>query len=406
MRLRILLPVLVLAAVPAWALLAPAPTEGTVRRSSDSSCITCHAKEARAAANDVHAGCTDCHGGDASKADKAASHAAMRPVTRAAVPEGCARCHADARLMNPTGLPTDQLAHYRNSRHGEAHAKGRVDAAVCTDCHNAHGIRRVRDAASPVHFSKLPYTCARCHSDEELMTRHGLPATAPALYLGSVHGKLLSSGDRAAPTCATCHGNHGAVPPGFAEVGHVCGKCHVRQLEAFDASPHAFYAKDGSFKGCVACHSNHAIVRDGETILGRCTPCHENGDAEVKKARELLAAARAPREAFDRTATRLGAAARAGANVDDEQALLETAKTAMLQIPADFHALDAKRIAAHAGETRAALDAVESRLDEKERSERNRRLILVPVWIFLAAMAALFWAKRRRIERKEALHAG
>ena len=45
-------------------------------------------------------------------------------------------------------------------------------------------------------------------------------------------------GDLSAPTCTTCHGNHGATPPGFASVANVCSTCHVFQAQLFDSSPH------------------------------------------------------------------------------------------------------------------------------------------------------------------------
>jgi hypothetical protein len=364
-----------------------------------SSCVDCHESQARASEGALHASCTDCHAGDSTKKDAGLAHARMIPSDRASAPALCARCHSDARLMNPFGLSIDQHAQFVTSRHGSALAKGSTDAATCVDCHGgAHAIRRVRDATSAAHPRNVPDTCARCHADAPLMQRHGLRADAPALYRDGVHGRLHAAGDRAAPTCSTCHGNHGATPPGFAEVAHACGKCHARQREAFESSPHAFYARDGSFQGCVACHASHRIVQDAPTILTRCAPCHEEKDPEMKKGRDLVAVAAAPKADFARTSERLSAAARAGAHVDDEQLLLEAARTTLLQIPPTLHALDAKRIDALAAETRATLATIDARLDARQRSERLRRLALFPIWIFLAAMAALFWAKRRKLE--------
>ena len=391
----VLLGAALLALLPA----ALAAGPGAPRTARGDSCTTCHESQARASEGAVHGSCVDCHAGDPAAKDAPLAHARMIKSDRASVPALCARCHSDARLMNPFGLSTDQHAQFLTSKHGEALAKGATDGATCVDCHGgAHAIRRVRDATSAAHPRNVPQTCGHCHEDATLMKRHNLPADALSLYRDGVHGRLLASGDRAAPHCATCHGNHGASPPGFAEVAHVCGKCHVRQREAFEASPHAFYAKDGSFKGCVACHANHKIIQDAPTILTRCSPCHESGDAEMKKGRDLVAAAAAPKADFARTAERLAAAARAGAHVDDEQLLLESARTTLLQIPPTLHALDARRIDALAVETRATLATIDSRLDSRERSLRQRRLALLPIWVFLAALAALFWAKRRRLE--------
>ena len=54
----------------------------------------------------------------------------------------------------------------------------------------------------------------------------------------SVHADaLLKRGDTSAPTCNTCHGSHGATPPGITEVANVCAQCHVREAQNFSAGP-------------------------------------------------------------------------------------------------------------------------------------------------------------------------
>ena len=368
-------------------------------------CAKCHEKEHRAELGTAHAAsCVDCHGGDPRAPEKERSHAGLTgKIARAAVPALCARCHSDPRRMNPTGLPTDQHSQYLTSKHGEALARGILHAALCIDCHGAHGIRPSRDPLASVHPSRVPATCGRCHSDPSLMAKTGHPADAESLYRKSVHGeRLLGKGDPAAPTCATCHGNHGAVPPGFAEVGRVCGKCHVPERELFEKSPHAFYTGDKGFKDCVTCHGNHAIVRDSAGIAGRCAPCHEPGDKEFVKWNALQGRVGSARERFRRTEERVGRMARAGYHTDDEQLALEEARTSLVQLAPLQHTLSLEKVGASAGALDAALGKIDARLDAQERTEGLKKLALVPVWAFLLALAGVFWAKKREVERGRA----
>jgi hypothetical protein len=368
-------------------------------------CAGCHPAQRDAELPGVHSkavSCVDCHGGNPKETDKDRAHGPdfKSAIARLAVPAVCGTCHSDVRRMNPVGIPTDQLAHYRTSKHGEALARGILQAAVCTDCHGVHGILRARDPRSPVHPSHVPATCGRCHGNRDVMEKLGHPWTAESDYRAGVHGELLlGKGDPAAPHCATCHGNHGAVPPGFTEVGRVCGKCHAKQVDLFETSPHAFYAKDGSFKGCIVCHANHRIVTSPAAMAGRCAPCHEAPDKEMKSfsaLQDLIARTRAD---YARTSDRVAQATRAGRFTDDEQLALEKAKTSLLQLPPLQHTLHQPKVAALVGTITSELGEVERQLDRQERAERWKKLALAPIWAFLLGMAWLFRAKQKRIER-------
>lgn len=374
------------------ALLAQTPT-----------CGGCHERESKLEREGAHAksaSCVDCHGGRPAEKDKALAHSAgfTGAIPRTGIPELCARCHSDVRRMNPYGLPTDQLAHYRTSRHGEALAKGNTDAAVCIDCHGVHGIRGVRDASSPVHPTNVPTTCGRCHSDPALMKKHNLPSTAESLYRAGVHGQLLAKGDAGAPQCATCHGNHGAVPPGFDQVTQVCGKCHVQPREFFEQSPHAFYAKDGSFKGCVVCHENHRILRSVPEMTGRCAPCHDEKDAEIRKRDELASILARSRADFGRVSERVEEFTRSGFHTDDEQAHLEEARTAQLQLAPLQHTLNLGRVSEASQNLTSIVRRIDQELDRKAEALRVRTLALIPIWLFLGGLAWLFWTKRKAVQ--------
>ena len=98
-----------------------------------------------------------------------------------------------------------------------------------------------------------------------------LPTNQFADYQKSVHYAALTKGnDLSAPTCNDCHGNHGAAPPGVGAVANVCGTCHAVFAQKFETSVHAQIFD----KGCVECHSNHAVLKPSDEMLRRHRPRH------------------------------------------------------------------------------------------------------------------------------------
>lgn len=381
---------------------------GAAQEPATSSCEACHADAARTEAERPHAragiSCTDCHGGDATQASREAAKAAgtgYRGVLRgAAIVSLCGDCHADIERMNPYGLRTDPLAQYRTSRHGTAlFEKGDESVATCAACHGAHGILGPASRASPVHPANVPATCARCHGDAGLMEAHGLDAGIPAAYHASVHAEfLLEKDDASAPECATCHGSHGAVPPGFRTVSAVCGKCHVREHELFERSPHAALVGAGDFDGCETCHGNHEIRPAGPAILERtCQLCHAGAEAPLGVRDRILAALSTSRALLASTEEELQRSAQLGLVTEDDRLLLQEARTALEQTQVGLHALDPAAVEATAGEARVDLEQLGARLVRERKEERLRRLAVVPVVLFLALMSFGSWIRYRRI---------
>jgi len=276
-----------------------------------SGCVDCHlalddprlSPPAKAFSDDVHARngftCVFCHGGDAAAQDQDLAHDRRKgfrgKIDPRDVPEICGKCHADAALMkqyNPSRR-VDQLAEYRSSGHGRALAKGDTSVAQCASCHGAHGILPVKDSRSPVSPAHVAQTCNRCHGDATLMSAHKLPSDVYAKYSRSVHFQAREKGDLSAPSCNSCHGNHGAVPPEVGSVANVCGTCHAVFAEQFKLSPHWEAFQDMGLPGCVTCHENHQIVHPTEAFLGtgpegKCTSCHDPGTPGAVAAGQML----------------------------------------------------------------------------------------------------------------------
>lgn len=388
------------------------------------SCVECHRQlddsptsATGLMSHDIHLqrglSCADCHGGDPAAIEQAA---AMDPAkgfiglpARQDIPGLCARCHADPAYMrryNPN-LPTDQYAKYLTSQHGKRFATGDTDVAVCTSCHQAHGVRSKKDPASPVYVANIPGTCASCHTDASIMERHGLPVTQHWEYSQSVHGQaLLVRGDRAAPHCASCHGSHEAARPGVIAVGNVCAQCHGLVRDLFAASPHKAAHEALGLPECEVCHGNHLIRAPSDDMLGTgsdalCITCHEPGSIGFLTAQQM-------REQLERLKTGLGQAkasatlaAQLGMDVGDEEFELHAALNQLTQARAYVHSFSA-----------AALEPiVDEGLQQARRSDEGSRKAIHEfhfrrhgLWLTLVIIICLvggLWLVIRELERPD-----
>lgn len=329
-------------------------------------CVDCHSfleppqkVTAEQFAADVHAQkgltCASCHGGDPTKEDdQAMSKAAgfRGKIQRSQIPQLCAGCHSDATYMhkfNPS-LRTDQLAQYKTSVHGQRLAKGDAQVAVCTDCHGLHGILPASDSRSSVHPLNVASTCSRCHSDAVRMKPYSIPTDQFAGYSVSVHHEALAvRGDLSAPTCTTCHGNHGAAPPGVASVEYVCSNCHAFQAQLFDSGPHKKAFASAGMPGCVTCHSNHRIQHPTDAMLGTgpqsvCTNCHAEGDAGFKVAATTQEKLLGLEGAIQRAEEVLDRAERSGMDVSQAKLSQVQARDALTKARVSIHSVTGDKV--------------------------------------------------------------
>jgi hypothetical protein len=325
------------------------------------SCLACHslleqkqAEPAKLFAGDVHyqAGlnCADCHGGDPSDDSMNAMSRAKGfrgAPKKAQIPEFCARCHSDIAYMHRFSpkMRADQLSQYLTSVHGKRLKQADTKVAACVDCHGVHNIRAVSDTRAPVYPSNVASTCARCHADAAYMKGYKIPTDQAARYRKSVHAEMLAQGDTSAPTCATCHGNHGATPPGVTSVANVCGTCHVFFAQLFEKSPHrAAFAKLG-LPGCVQCHSNHEIVRPSDAWVGTgpqsvCMTCHAEGDKGYTAAEGMAADLAKLNSSLRRAEGTLSTAERSGMEVSSARVELGDAHEALIKARVIVHTFE------------------------------------------------------------------
>lgn len=209
----------------------------------------------------------------------------------------CSKCHSSALYMrnyNP-GLAVDQREKYRTSTHGIRNSKGDAKVAECASCHGNHNILSAKDVRSSVYITNIPKTCSKCHADEEYMKEYNLPVNQYQQFVNSVHGKsLLEKKDSGAPSCNSCHGNHGAIPPGVESISQICGTCHALNAELFNSSPHKKIFDEKLLPECETCHGNHKIEVATNKLLGVdkdavCSKCHkENENEKGYKSAKLM----------------------------------------------------------------------------------------------------------------------
>ncbi|PYX80243.1 MAG: hypothetical protein DMG70_24715 [Acidobacteria bacterium] len=358
-------------------------------------------------AADIHAqnamSCNVCHagGGRGTEANR------ISAIPRERIPELCGSCHADAdriKKFNPS-LHTDQLAQYRTSVHGIKFANGDTKAAVCTDCHGVHRMRPASDPGSSVHPLNVAATCQRCHSDAEYMKPYHVATDQYAGYSDSVHHEaMVAGGDLSAPTCTTCHGSHGAVPPGVKSVASVCGTCHVLQARYFEESPHKHIFAMMNIASCVTCHSSHRIKHPDDTFVGTgpkavCGNCHtpdepagETANGIHRRFQRLEADMAGAKSLLDR-------AEHSGMDVSEAQLELDQAGDALTKARVTLHTATLSRVTEDvnvgAGIVAKAHQAGEAALRERGR---RRKSVLIPLIAIVALLVSL-GAYLREIER-------
>lgn len=405
-------------------LLAASPTPGTVTAQKKDSCVECHsqmdgelAQPVSLMKDDIHKArglsCASCHGGDATQDDPGRAMdprkgfvAKPKPGN---VPAFCGKCHSNPELIktfNPS-LRVDQEREYFTSVHGKRLKGGDEKVATCISCHGFHGVRAVDDPQGSVFPSNVANTCAACHANADYMKSYKIPTDQLEKYRKSMHAKALyERQDKSAPTCNTCHGNHGATPPGVASVANVCGQCHVRQASLFQASPHKSIFDAMQVGECIQCHSNHEILQPHDEMIGTgpkstCTACHVEGDKGHETAARLRATIDELAGANESAMNVLTGAERAGMEVSRAKFELNDARDSLTNLRVVIHAVskeEAEKVAAPG--LAIARKSHKAGVDALAELGFRRKGLAVSL-VFILFLASLIYLKVRQIESKE-----
>jgi len=268
----------------------PGPLVSDAVSQSTGDCLMCHSEEGGAPFVDVTSLKGSAHGG----VSCVSCHAQASPIPHPEklTPVNCGSCHSS------------ETTQYLAGQHGIKVGGERSQAETCGDCHGKpHGILPTSDQNSPVYRSRVPSLCASCHDNSERMKNTHLAQKRPYnSYMESVHGKAFDRGNERVPVCSDCHGLHRLLSASdhgseiFRQnVPATCGRCHGKELAAFDKSVHARAIRAGIDEApvCTDCHGEHLILSSKNplsliypaTIEKTCSSCH---DAErINSAYEL-----------------------------------------------------------------------------------------------------------------------
>ncbi len=264
------------------------------------SCAQCHEEASQAYNQGLHAkarnggntraaSCLNCHG---NAHTILSSSDPQSKVYRTNIAQTCGSCHSLKFVMEQSGLKAQPFFSYQESVHGQAVAAGSLKAAVCTDCHQSHGIRSAGDSQSPIFKFNVPATCGQCHQE------------VTSEFNQSIHGQAIRRGNWQSPVCTDCHGIHSIkshIDPTSSVASQAlarttCAKCHegVRLSQEFGVpgrrastyldSYHGLASQLGSkvVANCASCHGVHNILPSTDprstisktNLVSTCGQCH------------------------------------------------------------------------------------------------------------------------------------
>ena len=387
--------------------------------SGQNSCATCHtnlggklAQSVQDWNNSIHSqrgvSCTDCHGGDASAADEATAHSTdanfVGTPKTVDIPALCASCHSNVELMRQYDLPTDQWAKYQQSVHGTALAKGDTNVATCFVCHDGHATKEVTDPSASVYPQNVPALCSGCHSNVELMKPYGIPTNQHELYVKSVHGTaLLDKQDLRAPSCATCHGTHGAAPPGFEEVANVCGSCHTATQDYYLKSVHS--SDVAGTPKCVTCHGRYDVEQPSDALFHgdgprECGSCHSTTSPEYGAVQDISGNIEASAKAIAEAEAAIDEAAGSALIVAPEEAKLAEAKTNLITARAAQHTLSLDTVKERTDAATAKANEVTADAQKAIADSILRREFMAVGLVIMAMAIFALWLVRRELYKQ------
>jgi predicted CXXCH cytochrome family protein len=179
----------------------------------------------------------------------------------------------------------------QDSMHAKVAASGNLDAAICTDCHGAHDVKKPDEPRA-----LISQTCSKCHAE------------IVEAYKQSVHGSaLIEENNPDVPVCTDCHGVHSIQDPRTVEFRvqspEMCAKCHANPelMSKYGLSADVYSIYKTSWHGvdvsvyksrwptiwhdsavCTDCHGIHDIRKTADPIskvnpknlLSTCQKCH------------------------------------------------------------------------------------------------------------------------------------
>jgi len=170
----------------------------------------------------------------------------------------CFKCHVEV-----------NFSRFKKSVHGKL---------KCEACHPGMGAEFPKPMEAETGWQRRAsfLTCLDCHK------------TNPDDYKNDPHVEAVQKGDKRAPLCGRCHGNHyiqkatsdGSVVSRLNQPA-LCGKCHEKEEETYDMNFHGRALVGHSYlrsASCSDCHGPHRVglndFKKSEDKVSACRRCH------------------------------------------------------------------------------------------------------------------------------------
>jgi predicted CXXCH cytochrome family protein len=239
------------------------------------------------------------------------------------------------------------------------------------------------------------------------MESYHIPTDQFDKYSQSVHGiALLKHGDVSAPACNSCHGNHGAAPPGLSTVANVCGSCHAFNADLFNKSAHKAVFDKQNLPECVECHSNHLVRPPSDTLVGVgpgtvCGRCHNNpNDSAAKVIMTIRGTLDSLNLGKKHAEEMLAYAEQIGMDVGDAAYTLKDINQSLVQSRVQMHSLTLAPVAEAAEPGLKIVARAQQSALEAVKDFYFRRQGLGIATLIISALAIALYLKIRSIERK------
>lgn len=290
-----------------------------------------HGKRAFASNDERVATCVSCHGSHGVRhvQDPAST------ASKGHIVETCTGCH-NAVYMKGVSIPTDQLAKYTESVHGQRRLKERDPGApACSDCHGNHG-------AAPPGVYAVTHVCGKCH------------VTQAELFEASSHAGNFR--DAGVPPCTSCHNHH----------------------DVFATSDEML----------------------GTGPRGACSSCHEPGDHCDQATIRMRQGLARLTTALETAKASLASAERLGMDVERPTYDLAAGSEALVRARVAIHSFSEPAFEKVIAEGAEVAQDVDKAAQAKLAEYRYRRHGLAAASAMLLLFAALLVVKARRLEKK------
>jgi cytochrome c553/cytochrome b subunit of formate dehydrogenase len=179
----------------------------------------------------------------------------------------CVTCHDDlwkaAQKEGKTGeharlgVVVQQIDRYMKSVHARPNREDQSRTnATCYNCHDAHYVYPLGTTERAEWRLSIPDVCGKCHVKEH------------DAYETSVHGReVIEKRNPAAAICSDCHTTHDIESPEKAStklaIVKNCGGCHVDSFRSYTGTYHGQVDVLGytHTAKCYDCHGSHAVQR-------------------------------------------------------------------------------------------------------------------------------------------------